>query len=55
MLQHARSVSGQREEADLNKLVRDSVRIAAEAFKLQHPDLAAEVETAAHRRHGIRH
>ena len=46
MLQHASGVSGRREEADLNRIVHDAVRLATEAFKLQHPDHVADVEIA---------
>ena len=44
MLQHAGSVTGRRELVDLNQIVRDSARIAGEAFKLQRPEFESHLE-----------
>jgi signal transduction histidine kinase len=45
MLQHAGSVSGRREETDLNRIVSHSVRVASEAFEMERPGAAVTVRT----------
>jgi histidine kinase len=46
MLQHAGKGSGQREETDLNAIVRESVRSAAAAFQVVRPDFPVHVEAS---------
>jgi predicted ATPase/signal transduction histidine kinase/tRNA A-37 threonylcarbamoyl transferase component Bud32 len=48
MLQHAGSASGQREQIDLNSVVRDAVRLASEGFRIQRRGPSVRVETALH-------